>query len=121
MLSPDSTHDRPSRSSRKAWLRWLPLIALAWVLLWGPMVVWLFAPAPPYGIPSDPQFIESTLDFDREWVGFMIELFGCPPPDSKGYIDLETCRPPMGSLNIKRWNRVRDRAKRLFDLEEKRK
>lgn len=56
------------------------------------------------------------VDFNGPYQRFARAYFGCP---AEGYMEESDCRPALGRMDYKAWERARKEAMRLFDLREK--
>jgi hypothetical protein len=62
---------------------------------------------------SSLEFQSNLAKFNRHYQTFVEKLFDC----SKEGV----CHPERGTVDYKEWAKTREEAKKLFDLEEKRK
>jgi len=60
---------------------------------------------------SEDAFSRRAADFNVEWNLFYRKYLGCP----KGAREVEECRPQLGVLDRKRYDRARRAAMKLFD------
>ncbi len=63
---------------------------------------------------APPTLHADLLAFEVEWQKFLQHLYGCP---TVGLIDMQ-CKPMLGEINYKYWERARKAAMRLFKLKE---
>src|SRR5574341_1040864 len=77
-------------------------------------------PRPLQGLPVWDDLLERIIRFDKKWWGFKKAAFGCESQtDAYGGEVLVNCRVSLGTLQYKLFLELREDAKRLFAIEEK--
>ena len=64
---------------------------------------------------GDSDMKQNVISFQRPWNRFTRDLFGC----TEEVLYLNDCNQSIGFINYEAWKRSRESAKRLFDLEDR--
>lgn len=66
----------------------------------------------------DGEQTQRWIEFHHVWFKFLSSYFGCPPGLHEH--EIGDCRGAKGNLDYDTFNKARNLAKKIFDLEEKR-
>jgi hypothetical protein len=64
---------------------------------------------------DEAEFRRRALVFEKHWDPFIRRLFGC---ELEGPTTAETCRPALGQVDRREYERARNAAKKLFELRD---
>lgn len=66
----------------------------------------------------DDEQVRQWLDLHHIWFVFLAKYFGCPKDQTQ--FEINECRNARGNMDYSSFNKARELAKKIFELEEKR-